>query len=367
MYFHHLHFYVEDTSFWQRWFGHKLAFVSVAGSPESSHNTQVLRQGSIEIRLSSPTAASLAYTDRETDAGANHTKISNEVAAYLRQHPPGLADVALATETFSATLSHALQQGARLLRPVSKNKAGQRQCQLQGWKHLRHTLIEVSPQWVSNYQKQQSEDNPWLQAIDHVVVNVVQGELAAAVSWYQNVFGLQKAQNFEINTARSGLRSQVLVHPSGALQLPINEPTSANSQIQEFLDHNRGMGVQHVALRSRNAVGAIAHFKQQGLNLIDVPDTYYQDLSQRSDCPLVDLSDIQRQRLLIDWPQGGEQGMLLQTFTQPVFDEPTFFFEVIERQTYQADGRTQRTQGFGEGNFQALFEAIERSQMERSS
>ena len=203
--------------------------------------------------------------------------------------------------------------------------------------------------------------------IDHVVLNVPQGELSAASNWYQRVFGLESGQQFDINTVRSGLRSQVLIHPDGSLQLPINEPTSANSQIQEFLHHNRGAGVQHVALRSRDAAGAIAHFRQQQLPLISVPDTYYERLQQRSDCPVSDTSAASRQQLLLDWAQGGKQGMLLQTFTQPIFAEPTFFFEIIERSTYLEKGQTRVAQGFGEGNFQALFEAIERAQIERGA
>ncbi|MEL7227227.1 MAG: 4-hydroxyphenylpyruvate dioxygenase, partial [Cyanobacteria bacterium J06576_12] len=136
---------------------------------------------------------------------------------------------------------------------------------------------------------------------------------------------------------------------------------------QEFLHHNRGAGVQHVALRSQNALRAIAHFRNQGLQLLSVPQTYYDTLKEQPDCPLYDLSDITQQQLLLDWSKGGEQGMLLQTFTQPIFAEPTFFFEVIERSDYKENGQVKIAQGFGEGNFQALFEAIEQSQLERGS
>ncbi|MGD1864326.1 MAG: 4-hydroxyphenylpyruvate dioxygenase family protein [Phormidesmis sp.] len=330
MYFHHLHFYVKDAAFWEAWFRHKLGFhpalppvlspgaITQAKAP--SLEPTILTQGNIEIRLSVPQHAP-------------------HVAQYLSQHPPGLADIAFATTQFDAVFATAQQQGAALLAPVSRLPSGQRQCQLQGWAHLRHTLIEVSADWLQGQNPSQkplqkltppsdaaqsdtaqSETLPsnLLSLIDHVVINVPQGELSAAVRWYQTVFGLQFGQSFEINTANSGLRSQVLVHPEGTLQLPINEPSSANSQIQEFLHHNRGAGVQHVALRAQDAVGAIAHFRSQGLQLLDVPLTYYEDLNERSDCPLRDLSAISKQQLLLDWNSSGEQGMLLQTFTRPI-------------------------------------------------
>lgn len=360
MYFHHLHFYVKDTAVWKEWFVCKLGF-----QPAAVHALAVptgplkLVQSGIEIWLSGPEHAS-------------------DVVRYLQHHPPGLVDIALATPRFESVLTQAQKKGVTLLAPVSANTNGQRSCQLQGWDHLRHTLIEVSDEWIESHQPPASADIPlagdaftpkptWLSWIDHVVINVPQGQMQAAVAWYQKIFGLQLGQSFEINTAHSGLCSQVLIHPEGTLQIPINEPTSDSSQVQEFLHYNRGAGVQHVALRSQNAVDAIAHFRNQGLQLLNVPPTYYEDLHQRPDCPLRDLAAVSRQELLVDWPQGGNQGMLLQTFTEPIFAEPTFFFEIIERSYYREEGQMKTARGFGEGNFQALFEAIERAQMRRDS
>ena len=372
MYFHHLHFYVQDTAVWTQWFEHKLSFqlVSPASAQSITHQSQhrsnqstptqtetgpvILTQGTIEIRLSSP-------------------QRQPEIATYLSQHPPGLADIAFATHDLTATLRQAQRHGATLLQSVHTNQAGQKQCQIQGWADLRHTLIEVDAQWINRRtdsqttQHQPKSAQPLVSIIDHVVINVPKGELQAAIAWYQKIFGCQLGQSFEITTANSGLCSQVLIHPEGPLQLPINEPSSENSQIQEFLNHNRGAGVQHVALRAPDAVEAIAQFRHQGLDLLQVPTTYYEDLLQRSDRPIQDLSAISRQQLLLDWAEGGQAGMLLQTFTQPIFSEPTFFFEVIERSDYLENGQTKIAQGFGEGNFQALFEAIERAQMKRGS
>ncbi len=340
MHFHHLHFYVEDVAFWQAWFVHKLAFTLTS----AHQGTRVLKQGTIEVRLSS----------------------GDRCDEYLRQHPPGLVDVGLATDDFDRVLARSLAAGALLSTAVTANRDGMRQCQLQGWADLRHTLVEVPPQWLAEQLAEPSASD-WLWAIDHVVLNVPYGRLAEASDWYQRVFCLVPGQQFDITTPKSGLRSQVLFDPKGTLQLPINEPTSENSQIQEFLKHNRGSGIQHVALRSRDAVGAIAQFRQQGLDLISVPKTYYDGLHKRPDRPVFDTTAASDQQLLLDWAEGGQQGLLLQTFTKPIFNEPTFFFEIIERGSYVENGQILQAQGFGAGNFQALFEAIERAQMERGS
>ena len=339
MHFHHLHFYVEDVAFWRCWFIDKLAFREVNADSLALMEPVVLRQGNVEIRLSDGSRA--------------------EVAAYLRRHPEGLADVALASDRFDESIEQAVAQGAKLTQATYLNAQGQRQCQFQGWADMRHTLVEA------DVPADRVASDGFLQEIDHVVINVPQGELAIAANWYQRVFDLSFGQRFEISTARSGLRSQVLVHQKGALQLPLNEPTSPNSQVQEFLQHNKGAGVQHVALRSHDAVEAIAHFRAQGLDLLDVPDAYYEQLPLRLDCPIENMAAISQQRLLVDWAAGGQQGMLLQTFTKPIFAVPTFFFEIIERSCYLNNGKPEVAQGFGEGNFQALFEAIERSQVAR--
>ncbi|MEM6449274.1 MAG: VOC family protein [Cyanobacteria bacterium P01_D01_bin.105] len=390
MHFHHLHFYVKDAAFWQNWFIDKLAFQAIAHpSNGQAANGQTagfraLKQGDIEVRLSDP------YS-------------STEAQQYLQSHPPGIVDVAWATDCFEAVLTRARAKGAKLIQKV-RGKLGQRQCQFQGWGSLRHTLVEIPPLLevpskasrleaagldaapinatsqelsfpleaqpeLDNNAKRQSTclDQSLLSSIDHVVLNVCRGQMEIASNWYQQVFGFTQGQRFEITTAHSGLCSQVLVHPNGSLQLPINEPSSANSQVQEFLDHNRGSGIQHVALRSSDAVSAIAHFRQKGLNLISVPTTYYEDLQRRPHCPIPDTRAASAQQLLVDWAAGGQQGALLQTFTKPIFSEPTFFFEIIERGTYAENGHIKNAQGFGEGNFQALFEAIERDQLERGS
>lgn len=344
--FEHVHFYVDDALAWCDWYVRTLNFKVVATEWSSPARTVWLQQGSIRVRLSSPGTA------------------DSPVAAYLRRHPAGIVDVAFAVPCLSAALNTLLQRGARLLQPIrSGNLGGQqrRWCQLAGWDGLAHTLVEGRPLVF--------EAAPLLEAIDHVVLNVRQGELAAAARWYSQVWGFERRQGFRIQTAASGLSSQVLAHPQGNAQLPINEPSTDNSQIQEFLDLNRGSGIQHVALRSRRLTQAIAALRPRGLSLLPVPAAYYAQLPQRPGYRpgSMDWQTIADCQILVDWPVQTPESIILQTFTEPVFAQPTFFFELIERRRYLERGVLKTATGFGEGNFRALFEAIEREQQQRGS
>ncbi len=203
--------------------------------------------------------------------------------------------------------------------------------------------------------------NSTFSGIDHIVLNVASGDLERAVAWYKDTLDFHAQQTFRIQTEHSALSSQVMVSHSGGVQLAINESASPNSQIQEFLDVNRGPGIQHIALKTPNIVQSVAQLRSNGLPLLPVPSMYYTQLQQRHTLPLsaTQLQEIAQQQILVDWEENTPQALLLQTFTQPIFEQPTFFFELIERR-FQA-------RGFGEGNFRALFEAIEREQIKRGS
>jgi 4-hydroxyphenylpyruvate dioxygenase len=151
--------------------------------------------------------------------------------------------------------------------------------------------------------------------------------------------------------------SKVVGDDEGYIRLPINEPSSANSQIQEFLNEFQGPGVQHIALLTSNIVDAVSEMRRMGMDFLDVPDTYYDALPARVGEIQESLADLQKARVLVD--RDREDGYLLQLFTKPIFDRPTLFYEVIQRRG--------NSMGFGEGNFQALFEAIEREQAKRGS
>ena len=343
----HVHFYVEDATASRDWFVHQMGFQAVAGGINSVHTcTEVVRNGSVYFVLSSPL-----------------TPLS-PVAQFLRQHPAGVADIAFCVEDVEAVITRALAHGAKVLQPQQHQQIqdGNKWGKITAWGSLTHTLIErrkVSEQKIR-------EDLPLtphntFTGIDHIVLNVATGDLERAVAWYQNTLDFRSKQTFKIQTDRSALHSQVMVSPNNGVQLPINQPASPNSQIQEFLDVNRGPGIQHIALQTPNIVQVIAQFRAWGVSFLPVPASYYTQLQSRQTLPLsaAELAEIAQQQILVDWQDTNPHAVLLQTFTQPIFAQPTFFFELIERR-YQAPG-------FGEGNFRALFEAIEREQIKRGS
>ena len=151
--------------------------------------------------------------------------------------------------------------------------------------------------------------------------------------------------------------SKVVGNTDGYIRLPINEPSSENSQIQEFLDEFNGPGVQHIALLTSDIVRTVTEMRNNGVDFLEVPDSYYEMMPARVGEIQEDIEDLKKSRVLVD--RDREDGYLLQLFTKPVFDRPTLFYELIQRHGNSI--------GFGEGNFQALFEAIEREQEKRGS
>ncbi|MFN6470820.1 MAG: 4-hydroxyphenylpyruvate dioxygenase [Nostoc sp. SerVER01] len=346
----HVHFYVEDAKIWRDWFVHHLGFQAVADRINSFHTcTEVVKSGSVCFLLSSPLLP------------------TSPVAEFLRQYPPGVADVAFAVEDVEAAIAHAKMHGATVLQPIQQENLGVtslKWSKIAAWGGLTHTLIQRE---VEGDAENSFTASSLITGIDHIVLNVEIGDLERAVAWYENILDFKPQQVFKIKTDRSALHSQVMVSHNGDVQLPINEPATRNSQIQEFLDLNRGPGIQHIALRTTNLVSAIAKFRASGLSLLSVPQSYYTQLKQRPGFPLSDreIEAIAKQEILVDWQEytalegQNTAPLLLQIFTQPIFEQPTFFFEFIERR-FQA-------QGFGEGNFRALFEAIESEQIKRGT
>ncbi|MDZ8239903.1 MAG: 4-hydroxyphenylpyruvate dioxygenase [Nostoc sp. ChiQUE01a] len=354
----HVHFYVEDAKIWRDWFVHHLGFQAVADRINSFHTcTEVVKSGSVCFLLSSPLLP------------------TSPVAEFLRQYPPGVADVAFAVEDVEAAIAHAKMHGATVLQPIQQENLGVtslKWSKIAAWGGLTHTLIQTEVEGDAETERRSEAENSFtasslITGIDHIVLNVEIGDLERAVAWYENILDFKPQQVFKIKTDRSALHSQVMVSHNGDVQLPINEPATRNSQIQEFLDLNRGPGIQHIALRTTNLVSAIAKFRASGLSLLSVPQTYYTQLKQRPGFPLSDreIEAIAQQQILVDWQEytalegQNTAPLLLQIFTQPIFEQPTFFFEFIERRL--------QAQGFGEGNFRALFEAIESEQIKRGT
>ena len=357
MEFDHINFYVENAIESRDWFINKLGFTSVtpgnqnftASSTSQHTHKEVIKRGRVYFVLSSPITS------------ASH------VAKFLSLHPPGVGDIAFRVADIYSVVAKAARNGAEILQPIQENLQGLKWAKISGWGNLTHTLIEKINDPQILYSAAQLPTD--IVGIDHVVLNVAEGELESAFNWYNQILGLQARQNFDVQTKKSALRSRVMVTPNGDVQFPINEPASSNSQIQEFLDANHGSGIQHIALRTENILGAVGELRSRGLPFLRVPGTYYSSLETKALNYLseIDWQKVQDYQILIDWQELVSEAMLLQIFTQPIFPQPTLFFEFIERRVAWVNGQKMQAQGFGQGNFQALFEAIEREQMKRGS
>ena len=205
-----------------------------------------------------------------------------------------------------------------------------------------------------------TDGDPMLLTIDHIVGNVELGAMVKWVEYYERVFGMTEMIHFTdeaISTEYSALMSKVVTSGDGRVKFPINEPAEGKrkSQIDEYLDFYEGPGAQHVALTTRDIVGTVERLEAQGVAFLKTPESYYDDVPERIGEIDQEIGDLRRLGLLVD---RDDEGYLLQIFTKPIGDRPTMFFEIIERHG---------ARGFGEGNFKALFEAIEREQEKRGN
>lgn len=198
--------------------------------------------------------------------------------------------------------------------------------------------------------------------VDHIVGNVRENEMNLWAEYFNKTMGFETFVDFkagDIGTKYSALLSKVVRSEGSKIRNPINEPFEGlkKSQIEEFIEQYQGSGVQHVALRTNNLIHTIEALRHNGLEFLRVPDTYYDMLRSRKDLKINEpISELQRLGILCDKES---DGYLLQLFTKPICDRPTFFFEFIQR--------VGNSQGFGKGNFQSLFESIELDQKLRGN
>lgn len=190
--------------------------------------------------------------------------------------------------------------------------------------------------------------------IDHLTHNVLRGNMDKWAKFYQDLFNFHEIRFFNIEGKKTGLISRALASPCGKIKIPLNESKDDKSQIEEFLEEFKGEGIQHIALAADNIYKTIDLLRSQGVKFLDVPDTYYEMLSSRLPWHHEPVADLQALKILMDGEKDPGAGLLLQIFTENIFGP--VFFEIIQRKG---------NQGFGEGNFQALFEAIERDQIKR--
>ena len=193
-----------------------------------------------------------------------------------------------------------------------------------------------------------------LTEIDHLTHNVYYGGMDKWAEFYQRLFNFRETRFFDIQGKITGLKSRAMASPCGKIRIPINEPSDSKSQIQEYLDAYHGEGIQHIALHTDDIYSTVRNLRDNDIIFMDVPDTYYESIDQRVPGHEEALESLRDHKILIDGAPDRGAGLLLQIFTNTVIGP--IFFEIIQRKG---------NEGFGEGNFQALFDAIELDQIKR--
>ena len=312
----------------------------------------VLEQGEIRFVLTSP------------------LREEHEITRHQAKHGDGVRDIALTVPDATEAYRQAVQRGARGVSEPGKVEdefGAIETAAIATYGDTIHTFVNRSdyagpfkPGFVSVSSNGKRSGGLGLTNIDHVVGNVELGKMDHWVEFYENVFGMTNILHFgddQIQTEYSALMSKVMSDGQGKIKFPINEPAEGRrkSQIDEYIEFYGGAGAQHIAMATTDIVRTVETLKEHGMIFLDTPDSYYDDVVARVGEIAEDYDDLQRHKILAD---RDEDGYLLQIFTKTAQDRPTLFFEVIERH-----GAT----SFGEGNFKALFEAIEREQALRGN
>ena len=294
----------------------------------------------------------------------------DQIAEHHKRHGDGVHSIALSVPDAAAAYEHAVAHGARGIDTpyeLSDEHGTVRLASIETYGETRHLFVErngYQGAFLPGFEPRSERPAPTADGlfvgIDHVVGNVGLGHMEEWVRYYERVFGMTEMIHFsdeDISTEYSALMSKVVTDGSGRIKFPINEPAEGKkkSQIDEYLDFYRGPGVQHIALSSTNIVRTVDDLKARGVEFLAIPDSYYHEVPERVGEIEEDLADLSRLGILVD---RDDEGYLLQIFSKPVGDRPTMFFEVIERHG---------ARGFGDGNFKALFEALEREQDRRGN
>ena len=290
----------------------------------------------------------------------------NRIAEFVKTHGDGVKDVALLVDDVDKAYSEAVKRGAVAIAPpqeLTDEDGTLKKAVIGTYGDTIHTLVErknYKGTFMPGFQKAEFDipfEESGLIAVDHVVGNVEKME--EWVSYYENVMGFKQMIHFDdddISTEYSALMSKVMTNGS-RIKFPINEPADGKrkSQIQEYLEFYNGAGVQHLALLTNDIVKTVEALRANGVEFLDTPDTYYDELTARVGKIDEEIDKLKELKILVD---RDDEGYLLQIFTKPIVDRPTLFIEIIQRKG---------SRGFGEGNFKALFESIEREQERRGN
>jgi 4-hydroxyphenylpyruvate dioxygenase len=292
------------------------------------------------------------------------------IAEHVKLHGDGVRDIALGVDDAAAAYRETTKRGARGVREpfTVKDDSGEvKMSSIAAYGDTIHTFVErrnYQGAFLPGYTAVAGPDiisrPTGLKYIDHMVGNVGWNQMNTWVRFYEDVMGFRLYQTFDdkdISTEYSALMSKVMANGNGRIKFPINEPAEGRkkSQIEEYIEFYKGPGVQHIAMGTGDIIATVTKLRDQGIDFLRVPSTYYRELTGRVghiDEPLEQLEEL---GILVD---RDDEGYMLQIFSKPVEDRPTLFYEVIQRKG---------SRSFGKGNFKALFEAIEREQARRGN
>jgi 4-hydroxyphenylpyruvate dioxygenase len=356
----HVELYVGNAKQAAAFYAHMLGFTNTAyrgletGDRETT--SYVMEQGDIRFVVTSPLSP------------------EHPIARHVLQHGDSVGVIALSVPDAAAAFETTTRRGAAAAIPPTTEQDDNGVLRYASIKCYGDTLIKFVERddyvgaFAPRFQGRPATARPatghtsevGLTAIDHIVGNVELGAMDQWVRFFADTMGFTQLVHFDdkaISTEYSALMSKVMQDGTGRIKFPINEPATGRrkSQIQEYLDYNRGPGVQHIALATNDIVKTVSEMRARGVEFLRVPPTYYEDLEPRVGAIEESINDLAQLGIMAD---RDDEGYLLQIFTDTVEDRPTLFFEVIERHG---------SRGFGEGNFKSLFEAIEREQARRGN
>jgi 4-hydroxyphenylpyruvate dioxygenase len=293
------------------------------------------------------------------------------IAEHVRAHGDGVKDIAFAVDDAASAWRETTTRGARSVREPIELDGGEdgtlRVSSVGTYGSVQHSFVDrrdyhgvFAPGFRKIKKPARAATGMSLLEIDHCVGNVELGDMNRFVDFYRDVFGFAQLIHYDdkvIHTEYSALMSKVMTNGNGRIKFPINEPATGKkkSQIQEFLDYYYEAGTQHIALRTDDIVKTVRTLRDNGIEFLGMPHAYYEQLPGRVGDVGVSIETLEELGIEAD---RDEEGYLLQIFTRPIQDRPTFFFEIIERHG---------SRGFGVGNFKALFEAIEIEQARRGN
>ena len=351
----------QTAHYYQSAWGMQLVAYRGPETGHRDHKSYVLESGSIRFVINGA-----------VDPDSPH-------ADHHRRHGDGVIDIALEVPDVDRCIAQAKRVGATVLEEphnVSDEHGTVRVAAIATYGDTRHSLVQrvvdgqryagpYLPGYVasaSTHVRREGQPKRLFQALDHIVGNVELGRMDEWVEFYNKVMGFVNMAEFvgeDIATDYSALMSKVVANGNHRVKFPLNEPAvgKRKSQIDEYLEFYRGPGAQHLAVATNDILATVDALRDNGVEFLDTPDSYYEDpeLRARIGEVRVPIEELQKRGILVD---RDEDGYLLQIFTKPLGDRPTVFFELIERHG---------SLGFGKGNFKALFEAIEREQERRGN